>query len=723
MRSVLKDRITVVWIATVLLVWTASLVVLWGLAFDTSGTSILVTLTATLWAVSLAAVVPGRTVRAIRRILRWFRLGDSLPIALAAGGPKSSRRGEAQAMMRLLGVVALLSALGGLGSTGMIFLSQELIDGLTSEMLFSHVTWTLCKLLIQFVGMFPMGLGIALSFLATGMIRLGSGRDVYASLVRDWVLAAPIALVVFLILQYFAVSLLVVGGLCGLGMLLAALVTLQRQVLTLRPGGLRKPVETPGIARRAKTAASFAAIAITVQLQLRLLSDSSGAGPLQSGCWVAGSAVLIWWFLRRMDRRSHMPSRSQMIGARIGIAVSLSLQVGLLIAAIGGTIPVLLSVILAAGAQIPTSALGATIISRQRRLFAYAGGRARGYLSCAAGGAGLGLLGYLLIGSIPGDLSVFPFQMVVMLLGVIILCTVSILSGAVEAKGSGLQSRWTTIGAVLTFAVTAGLLGTTLQATLRTGPVKPGVWLTAAGRRDGESAFLEGTLPHSPQWRGEEIDDALGRILSEGKGRWLVGAVSRRDLPRDIAQGVHMFVCSPDPSSVPPGAWGELPIVAADGDLFSVSLLRRERFDGLLLALLPGDHPDAVKCYNDHTMSRLVKCLQPNARAVLRIRTGESGLGVALAAAKTFQQAVGPCWVVVQHDAHRADILLAGPISRVRRPRTGKGRYVARAKQLWYECPEVRPIRLVHSNSVSWGSPGIRDVIAQLRNVQPYWAR
>ena len=683
----------------------------------------LVTLVATLSAISLAAVIPGRAIRATRRVLEWFRFGDSLAIALAAGGPKSSRRGEARAMMRLLGVVALLSALGGLGSMGMIFLAREFTDKLTSEMLFSQVTWTLCKLLVQFVGMFPMALGIALSFLATGMIRLGSGRDVYASLVREWVLSAAIALGIFVALRHLGLGLLTLGGLCGLAMLLAAIVVLRRQVVTLRPGGVKKPLESPGIARRAKTVVTFAAIAIVAQLQLRLLSDCLAAGMLQSGCWVAGSAALIWWFLRRTDHRSNLPSQTQASGAMIGVVVSVSFQIGLLIAAIGGDLPSIVSFAFAAGIQIPAVALVAMIVSRQRRLFAYAGGRARGYLSCAAGGGSLGLLCYLLIGSIPGSLSVFPLGSIVILLAVLVLCAVSILDGIVHARGPGLQLRWTAAGAVLVCAVTAGLLGTTRQSTRRTGPVKPGVWLTAAGQRDGESDLLEGVLPRPPRWRGKEIDKALGEILSERKGRWLVAAVSRRDLPEKIAQGVHVFVCSPDPTAIPTGVWKHPPIVTADGDYFSAGHLRRERFDGLLLALMPGEHPAAVKCYNDRMMSRVLKCLQPNAVAVLRIQASDRGLGVALSAVRTFRQAVGPSWVAIQHNARQADILVAGPIGRVKRPRPGKGSYVARAKQLWYDYPNVKPIRVAHSNGPYCGGPSIRGMIAQLRNVQGPWAR
>ena len=120
MRATLIDRTIVIWLAAALVVWTCCLVVLWGWAFDTSGASTLVTLAATLLAICLASVVPGRAVRLTRQVLGWLKFGDALAIALAADGPKRSRPQEVRAMMHLLAGVAILTTIGALASTASI---------------------------------------------------------------------------------------------------------------------------------------------------------------------------------------------------------------------------------------------------------------------------------------------------------------------------------------------------------------------------------------------------------------------------------------------------------------------------------------------------------------------------------------------------------------------------------------------------------------------------
>lgn len=719
MKAALIDRTIVIWLASALVVWTCCLVVLWGWAFDTSGGSALMTLAATLLAVCLASGVPGRVVRLTRRVLSWLNFGDSLAIALSADGPKRSRPGEARAMMRLLAGVAIGAIVGGLASTAAIFLARGLAERLTEEVLFSPAAWAVCKLVIQFVGMFPLAAGAGLLFLASAMVRAGSGRDVYASVFREWVWSLAIGVGVFAACRQFGVNLLALAGIMALAMLGGAAAIFQRQVPSVRPGVVRRPIEAPGLGRQLGVLGTFAAVALAGQLQLRLLTDVVGIGQVGRACWIAISAGLVCIALRRTDRKSRPPGGGQRIGATIGVVAAGLLQAALVIAAADCGNAKFICYALAAACQVPMTALAGVIVSRQRRLFAYAGGRARGYLCYSTGGAGLALLCYLLAAAVPSDSSIMPTAVLAMLVAALGLCAAGVLGGILLAKRAREQLRWSATGVVLMCAVTAGLLGTINQVTIRIGPASPGAWLTAVGQQRGGGKVVQGYLPDPALWRGETIDQALLGILAAGKGRWLAAAGAMADLPASVPAGVHLFVCSPDPTALRPGAWEDPLIVGIEGDFFSVGHLQRQRYDGVLLSLLPAEHPDAWRCYNERAVEMLVKCLTPGGPAVLRIQADDGGMAVALAAAATFADAIGRCWVAVENGHGRVDMLVAGPADRLDLPPPTPGRLLTTVGQLRYEWPQVaRPLRVVQWNRTRRRAPSVRDFMDKLAGLQ-----
>jgi len=243
MRSALIDRAVVIWIAAALLIWLCCLATLWGWAFDTSGRSALVTLSAALLAIALAVLLPGRVARTALRLARRMGASNALTAALAAAGPTRPRRPrEVRAMMRLLATVTVLAALCGLVSTGGVFVGAMIADALAGAMLFSPAAWIVCSLLIQMAGMFPMALGVAVVLLVSGMVRMGSGRDIYATVFREWLWALAIALGVFGACWRFGLNVPAVAVTMAPVLGAAALLVAGRQGATVRPQRVQRPI-------------------------------------------------------------------------------------------------------------------------------------------------------------------------------------------------------------------------------------------------------------------------------------------------------------------------------------------------------------------------------------------------------------------------------------------------------------------------------------------------
>ncbi len=713
MRSALLDKAIVIWIATSLVVYTCCLVVLWGWAFDSSGHSMLVTLSAMLFAISLAVRLPGRTVRVTQRVLGWVSSRSALIISLAAGGPRRSRPREVRAMMLLLAGVCVFAAAGAMLSTAAIFLAAAVADALAAAMLFSPVTWTICKLLVQFIGMFPMALGIAVAFLAAGMIRIGSGRDLYATVFREWLWALAIGLGVFGLCWQMGANLFGLAAMMVVWLLGAAAVIVQRRNVTVRPVRIQRAIETPAPARQVGIAATFGTLAVAIWLQLRLAGDAAGVGPGGSACWAAFSIAMLGGFLRRTDRKARPPGRWQLVGAMIGVGAALLVQGAMLLsAAHHGAVGAVLC-LMAMGLQVPIAAMAAVIISRQRRLFAQAGGRARAYVSSGAAGAGLALLGYLAVASMTAG----SWIILALVMG---LCAAGLVGAIAMVKRTGNQLKWLGAGAALLLSLAAAIGGAIYGARGRIGAAWPGVWLTAvSGPQAGNpSTRMEGVLPHPPSWRGQRVDEALWSILARNKGQWLAAATSRHDLPSDVPSGVHVTVSAPDTAMVPPDAWLEPFVLTREGDFFAAGQFGRPRFDGVLLAALPADHPQAWRCYNQRTVWRSLRRLQTGGVAVLRLQSTDRGLGVALAAARAFRRVVGPCWLVFEHYGGRVDLLVAGPADRVGRSQFGSDLVVFPCRQLWYEWPGIRPLRLVHPLGALRSGPTVREFVERLPSLR-----
>jgi len=268
------------------------------------------------------------------------------------------------------------------------------------------------------------------------------------------------------------------------------------------------------------------------------------------------------------------------------------------------------------------------------------------------------------------------------------------------ARGVRDQLAWAATGAALLCALAGGMLAAGQVA--RPARLRAGVWLTALSHPHYRPPGPLGALPDPPTWRSDGVARALATVMAGQQGNWLIATASCLDLPGEPDPGVHVTLSAPAAVLVPGEACG-LTAIAREGDLFAAGHLGRRRYDGILLSLLPAGHAAAWRCYNDRTLRAQLRRLQGGGLAAMRIQARGRDAAAALAAIRTFCDAVGDCWLVVDGCDAQADLLVVGPAERMNRPPGGDGVIVLPARRLWYEWPDVRAIRLASPGAVGRG--------------------
>lgn len=712
MRSAQIDRVFVIWIAALLVLWTACLVILWGWAFDTSGASALITLAATMLAISAAVVFPPRAAQAARRVVVWLRLEDLPATAFSQAGTGRIGPRQARALTRMLAVATIFAVACGFCSMLAIYVGRSFADAVGRRFLWMPLAWGALKLLVQFVGMFPIAMGLTATFLSTSLLRSGSGRDVYASLCGDWLRAIAAGLLIFSIVWLGGVNL--VGAACVAGLLLLACAVglFSRQRVTVRPVR-RVGAAQPAPARRSelKVLAGFAALALSLLVQLRLLADVGGLGlPVRVG-WLALSLGALGTFVRRADRRSRPPGRRQDAGAVIGIMAGLMIQSALAGTCVsaqsqGNGLLTALCTCFAVGLQIPIAALAGIVFSRQRRLFAIGGGGAPAYAGAATMGCGLGVLAYLAALSLPAGATM-------LLAGGLAVLAGGVIAGIGGAVRPDRQLRWGGWGAALICAVAASMLVARRQAGPAGSTVTAGTWLTSVvvpqeGSRVPRRA---GCLPILHRWRSDALSYAMAQIMiaqerrASGQNlRWWVVSSSDLDLPGAALAEVFMSSSFPDPAAVPPGRWRDLLVPGADAGFLQAAQTSNQRFDGIMLAPLPADHPHAWRCYNTQALRRCWSRTHPNGLFLLRTQARPGYFAAALSVARTFHSVVGPGWAVAEIRGGRLDLLLVGPAgAAAARPSTSpEGVFVVSTERIWEDWSQIALISLASPTALRY---------------------
>ncbi len=184
MKPAQIERLVITGLATAIVLWTGCLAFLWGWAFDTSETSSLIALCATLLAVAVAAPLPGRALAAVRWLLaKGTPTNRDRLWAIAGIGPT----GEVQNTLRLMAIAALLAVAGGLLSTGAVFLAASFCASIAHAFLWDLVSWRAMQLVVQLAAMLPMGLATATLF-QTGAILCRHNTPNWSAACRFWLL-------------------------------------------------------------------------------------------------------------------------------------------------------------------------------------------------------------------------------------------------------------------------------------------------------------------------------------------------------------------------------------------------------------------------------------------------------------------------------------------------------------------------------------------------------
>ena len=757
------DRLLVAFTAAVLTAWSACLVHLWAYATDSSGESTLMTAAALLLGVRPALSLPSRVVRAARRL---FRGGAGkvaqTPATPSAGvkppvprkgaskkGPKARpqrlasllhtrdpdvHRGAAhgqgtdsasppdpRALKALLGAAVVFAGFSGLGAMPMVLAAKLLGDWLSATFLWTRASWLAAEMGLRLVCLLPMAMALAVTMLVGAMVRRGSGRDVYASVFREWLAGAAAGLASVAAAWWAGVNLLAMAMAMPVLLFAAAAAIFYRKgVRTPPPSRAARvpagPAEKTG-ARPPRTFAiwaTFAALAAGLTVQSRLASDVLGLSFAPCAAWAAFSLFLIVAFLRVEDHKAAPPARGREVGGLVGLTAVVVMQCSMSVLALGGGPADGFCTAMAMAAQVPACALAAGVLSRQRRAHAVGGGRARSYLGGVCGGSGVGILGCLLAGWSPAT---GMAGMVWVAVGVLAWggCREVFLS-----RTRGEQARWAVAAATLLLATASGLLLAIHEAGTAVGSIEPGAWLSSLDphqpkRTDGSSAKAGGEgpravgvlpvpLPHRSPAVAAALEEVLARPSS--RGAWWLVASSPADLPAELPWGVSAAFSAPDPSAAA-RVYGARPRSWLAAPFFQAARAGRERYDGLILAPLPANHPDAWRCYNDLAMQRAADRLHAGGAFLLRTQARQgSGEARLLAVAATFRQAVEagwrtsrPGWAAVAFQEGWVDVLLGGPAEAAAPPEGREGLFVWPLEELLAGPFDVPPVRLVSPGS------------------------
>ena len=640
---------------------------------------------------------------------------------------------------------AVVTAIGcGLVSTAAVLGGGVLTDVLARRLLWTPLSWTIVKVVVQWMGFLPMATGFWAVFQAMDLLGSNVPPDAGAERFRDrlWSLAAGAG--VFGVLFWWGLNLLGLAAMAVLGLFLAALVLFQRRAVDVAGRGRAEGVDRthPG---RFGVFTGAAALTVILLIQVRLVGELAGLGSGLRGVCLAGALAMVGLFVWLADRRKELGRESQATGASVGVFAIAIAQVALLIGSLQGGPAAIGCALMAAGCQVPLVALAAFVISRRRRMFAACGIAVGGYVRTAALGAGVGVLVYAVAASLPA-------ASVVLLLMAMAVCAIRIGEASgdlVEDWRRGHEWLWGFWTVVLILGVSVGVFGAIRSVRQRVGLMTPGFWLTSVRIGQGPAEREVGCLPVLRPWRSERLTQALKKFMAGPKdpkfetlgqfGRWWVTRGCRDDFPSSVPNRVSVVASAADPAAVPPmapsraaattapasgprallnprdvaavpaGIWREALIVGSERDFLQAAHTGAalERYDVVFLSPLPADHPDAWRCYNYQVLRRCRRRVHrrwrdeqsqryhPGGLVIVRTQAGSNDLAAVLAVAKTFHEAVGPSWLMVEFGTGSVDVLLVGPSRWERWPPWREGLLVVPTEAVHAAWPQIGAIRLV----------------------------
>ncbi|MBN1556348.1 MAG: hypothetical protein JXA11_16530 [Phycisphaerae bacterium] len=682
MKPVLTDRMAVIGILAGLVLWVGCLTVLWGWAYDSAGSfslRVLLSLFLTTW---LCLWKRDRLVRVASRMLHWLHLHSWTPLTAALRHTLGSSKEDVRMRMRLLSVGAVVAVTGFVLSTLCIPLARLTAALLGEWFLLDDYTWRGIEAVTLLIGTLPAAVGLVCTLYASTVVRASGGRDTYASAYRDWLWGVALGCFAFAVSWWFGSNLIyLVFAVAGL-ILLAALTAVSRLELSTHPRKELLPFGPPSRGSVWRIAAAHGVLTVVLLIQMRLLGDVFSLNLTRRVLWVFLSLSLLGFFLSRIDRKGRPPGARQVSGAVIGLAAAMLAQSAEFIlggALDGGAGWMLL---FAVATQIPIASLGAMVMSHQRRTFAQAGGTAGAYLAAGVGGLLTAVFVFLLLGST--CLGGWPL---ILSAGGMILA--GGIDGARHSRGWAHRLEWMGWSIGLCATMLPAIFIALEQVVPSPREVHPGVWLTTLSRRDLalQQYHQDGVFPMAAPGRSNLVTRCLyefrekdGRILDDGvfalrRGRWWIVSTAAEDLPPELPNRFYATGAQPEPPDRIRRYSYSPPLAYTAPEFFRYARLNFnayqgcDYYDGVMLAPLPADHPQAWRCYNETVLrrcKRLTELRNPDGTddyglMVLRTQVGADHVRRALAVARTFHKAVRSGWAVVAVRRSGLDMLLMGP--------------------------------------------------------------
>jgi len=717
-----------------LALWICCLTVLWGWAVDASGVVALLTVLSFFAVCWLCLLKRVWLIAWACRLLRGLKLDQLVPLDDALAGKIGSSKDDAQKRMRLLAAASLWAVACFIAATVMVPLADFVVGLLGHYFLFSRWTWRLIETGWLLGGAVLVAMGLVPVAFATKVVRSGGGRDVYAACYRDWVLAVSLAFAVFAVAWWFGANLIFlvfsIAGVIGF----SAVTAVSRGELATHPRKKLLPFGPPPVRARLNIAAAHGMLLLVVLVQLRLLGDVFSLSMTRRMLWVFLSLGLLSYFLVRVDRKSRPPGRGQISGSVLGIGAAMLAQAGQMVLCLNlpadGFFQQLFNPLvlpLAVGTQLPIAALAATLLSHQRKTFAIAGGSVGSYVTAVFGGLAVAMGVYVILGILGFG---WAWMVAVVLAAMLVLAGGA--DGARHTHPTSKRVQWAAWSVVLCGSFVAGLWSALDRASAATGAVQTGSWLTARVQEvRWRKQFRQfGVLPMKPSRRSDVVTDCLAGIFERRRGKWWMACTAAADLPAELPAQLYAMGSNPQPPDVPrrlKRRWP--PLSYSDSNYFrysrlnSVGRLGCDYYDGIFLAPLPADHPQAWRCYNAKLMRRCMQLakirhpewneqlkkhvwIESHGVVCLRTQAGPDRVRQALNVARTYHNAVRTGWAVAAVTRRGIDLLLIGPdealggdeksdIMDFLRERTSNEPdvYLVKISELWEPYPGVSDIR------------------------------
>ncbi|MFP4104917.1 MAG: hypothetical protein ACLFVU_02410 [Phycisphaerae bacterium] len=683
MKASTADRLVVIFSAALLLLWTGCLLELWSRSFAPDGQSWLLSLIAAGLALAVAARLPGWIARAAMFVRRGGVLQE-----ITSRRP-SRGVAEVKAMGRTMGLACILAAGCFIAAQVLILQTGWIVDRLGAVLMVGQAEWALLELGLKFVGMLPPMFGLSLVFLSGGILRNFGGQDRYGRVVQEWTAAAAVAAAALAGVYLLGADLIGIGVVCGVLLIGLGLAMWLRKELSVAPVA-DVPYGQPTAGVRMVVFFTPAVLVAAAFLQFRLLADLLGL--CEGGLLLVLAVVLggLAYLLLGRRGRGKPAGPAQAIGISITLAMTLLAQVVFMLLAVQHPFHAITCWILIALAEIPVLAMTSILLTRQRKVFAGQGGRARDYLSRTAAGAAVGVL----VAMVGFWTSVGLFVLLGLWVIVLVGATVR---GIRRARRSSDVLRWTVLCPTLMLSalIIVESMRRSSQSENRTWSA--GVWLTMVRNTDEDPAGRDGFLPHRRPWRSPEVTHTIFNLQAARQGQWWLVYADRKDLPQE-----NPLVTVPAVSMVDASAWTSpsLPHSPESGRRSLWGRLRRRSgtFAGVFYSPMRLTHPQAWRVWDAKTLHGVRRSAGTNGVLLVRAQATRGELGRLLAVSKTFlrqtQTGRDAGWAVVSfNDRGDVDLLLAGPARLVEKPRTPPNSFVVPVQQLWSDWSQVRVYR------------------------------